>query len=1248
MFRAVFIFQDNSSYNSCLNIYEDIKKEIKEETDLTFYEVSGLDDNAEKLEECRNKVLHSHFVFISLHGGVPYFRSYLQIRGAISENTPFYFDSGIEDEVREIQKKSPLSASVYHKVLAYHKAGGEENYTNMLRCILYSLGAVNLSYGEVKIPQREGIYNLPSGMTEEEMLSDFASYRGEKVRIGILVHYHCIQNRNDAHIKALVSEAEKKGKCLAFYTNIVPENDGTGGLLNSMNRYLVRDGHSIVDVLIVTSGFSMTLLSDPGDGKEICNRSIFEALDIPVLQASMTQHNYSAWREAVAGMDSMYLCANIYQPEFDGQIITSVIATTEKVKDRNGMREVYQPVQERIERIVRLACNWGRLRKIPAEEKKVAILFHNMPPRVDLIGCAYGLDSPAAVFNMYKRLKEAGIKLDFEFKDGKDIIDRIIAGVTNDRSFLSVDEMEERCQAFVPDEVYREWFDSFSDKDKAELERDWGEAPGEVMHCKKGLMIPGIINGNLFIGLQPQRAFGDKAEEMYHSTDLVCPHQYIAFYRYLEKIFGANVIVHTGTHGTIEWLPGKETALSEECYPDIAIGDLPNLYPYIIDVPGEGCQAKRRTSAVILEHLIPSMTEAGLYGPYEFIDQLMDQYGEAKLAECFEKLPVIAGQIADVCEKEKLFADLKMTREEFIADPDTGCDKVHVYLTSLKSMKIKDGLHIFGEAPAEERMRNMLRLLVCLDNGKVPSLRVGLCEAYGLELEELLTQPGKISKYGKSNLDMLDMLDEKGAELFITVEKSGYDLEKIDECIATVLPEAQKTRKLRRCIEFVISEVKPSLEKTTDELRYFEKGVRGEFVAPGQSGAPSRGNAEILPTGKNFFAIDPTTVPSMAAWETGKLLGDGLIEKYMSETGKAPENVAVVVYSGDTMKTHGDTIAEIMYLYGVRPVWIENTDRVIGLEIIPAEEMTHPRIDVTLRISGLFRDTFPNLIERIEDAVNMVAVLDEPEEFNFVKKHISEEMQELMKKGLSEEEAYETSSVRVFGCPPGTYGAGVIEIINSKQWKDKNDLGNTYITWSGHGYTKKLHGKKMQETFAKRLSTCDVTVKNIVSHEHDMLDDDCYVSYHGGLISAVTSQKGSAPVSINASSADPKHVETNTIQEKTAQIVRARITNPAWINGLKRHGFRGAQEFSSHLDIFYGWDATSSVGEDWMYDKITETYMLDEENREWIRENNPYALKNMAERLLEADMRGMWNCPDEMREQLREIYLELDSDLEGK
>jgi cobaltochelatase CobN len=421
----------------------------------------------------------------------------------------------------------------------------------------------------------------------------------------------------------------------------------------------------------------------------------------------------------------------------------------------------------------------------------------------------------------------------------------------------------------------------------------------------------------------------------------------------------------------------------------------------------------------------------------------------------------------------------------------------------------------------------------------------------------------------------------------------------------------------------------------------------GHFVPPGSSGSPTRGQADILPTGRNFFSVDPRAIPSQAAWEVGKALGDALLERYMKEEGKGhyPENVGIIVFGCPTMRSKGDDIAEILYLLGLKPIWQKN-GIVCGLEVVSTEELGRPRIDVTPRISGFFRDSFPNLVNMIDEAVSMVAALNEDPETNFIRGHVIADRETYRNEGLSEEEAWRMATLRVFGCPPGTYEAGVAELIETKAWETREDLANSYIRYSSHAYGHGSYGKQRPELFRRMLSRMDVTVKNEDSREYDMYSCVDYYNYYGGLIASAGVVRGEMPLAIAGDSSDPKRVIVRTMQEETKHILRSRLLNPKWLDGMKRHGYKGAGDISFVMDIILGWDATADTMEDWMYDRVAERYALDPAMQEWFKQVNPYALQNIIDKLLETVDREMWNATDEMKDRLRDAYLDIEGEIE--
>ena len=587
--------------------------------------------------------------------------------------------------------------------------------------------------------------------------------------------------------------------------------------------------------------------------------------------------------------------------------------------------------------------------------------------------------------------------------------------------------------------------------------------------------------------------------------------------------------------------------------------------------------------------------------------------------------------------------DMNLDREKVLEDYKNFINKLHSYIEELKSSTIKDGLHILGEPAEGDRCATLIQALMRIDNCGMLAADKSVGKALGYDLEQLKNEPYTFSEKGKSNLMILD--DIRNITLDIIKEiLSDNKTELKGEYLGYEVKNRKYILTLRNNI---LETVLPKIRGVVREKESTVKGAEGKFIIPGQSGCPTRGNINILPTGTNFYAIDPNKIPSRASWKVGMQLGDKLIERYIEDEGKIPQNIAMLVYGGETMKTNGDDIAEALYLMGVRPIWLNNGDRVIGLEIIPYEELKRPRIDVTLRITGLFRDTFPILIRLLEEAVNLVSQLDESEEINYIRKNMNEEIEQLLKEGYKLSEAEHVSKMRVFGCPPGTYGAGVGVLINSKEWETREDLGKAYINWSSHAYGSSYHGTKVEKIFTKRMAKSEITVKNESSVEIDMLESDDYYTYHGGLVAAVKCASGKAPRSYSADASDPESTKIKSLKEETAKIMRSRILNPKWFEGLKRHGYKGAQEVSFMVDIFFGWDATSEIAEDWMYDKITEKYIENEENREWIKENNPHAVMNIAEKLLEANQRNMWSASPEKLESLRKIYLSIEGDVEA-
>jgi cobaltochelatase CobN len=1184
----------------------------------------------------------SHIAIVHLMGNLPEFeRLILSLKNA---GIPVLVAASFFGQNKEYRSLSTVEVEDYQKIFRYLNYGGKKNFENLL---LYLANRFTGSAYEVSAPVQphwEGIYhpNFDYVPTLEEYLEK--KVQPDRVTVGIWFHQSQWQGGNTSFIDNLVKEIELQGANAlpVFFSGSKDASLGIKGLEWVIEHYFMKNGKSTVDVVINTLSFSLTTSLSGAEAQ-----TALKKLGVPIIKAITTCNTFEEWRDTQQGLSIVDVPANIAMPEFDGALIAVPIAAMDfsQTNSSTGARIVkFEPIPERITKIVRLSLNWGKLGRIPNGEKKVAIIFHNYPPRNDTIGHAFGLDSSASVMNILQDLKKQGYVLDYMPESSQKLMETIVNGLTNDRRWASSEELAERAIAKISSEQYAKWFKELPADVRGKMEKDWGKPPGKLFSHNGNLLVAGILNGNIFIGLQPPRGYLESPSSIYHSPDLSMPYHYHGYYRWIRDVFKANVIMHIGTHGSLEWLPGKSAGLSESCFPDIAISDLPNIYPYVITNPGEGTQAKRRSYCCIIEHLVPVMHNADTYEELAKLEVQLQEYYQAKTVD-YGKLPVLQKLIWENVVQAKLDHDLEVTQESAFADFDGFLELLHAYINELSDAQIRDGLHILGEPPTGGRLEEFLVTLTRLSNGSVPSLRQSIAELRGYDYDVLLANRGKLNGNGKTNGDIIKELNNLSLEIIKKFNAAGFKEQSIDDITTDVLGESNP--KVRRCMSYIGSFLAPALAATTDELTNTLSASSGGYVSPGPSGSITRGMADILPTGRNFYSIDPRTVPTGASWQVGVALGDALVTRYLKEEGKYPESVGIIIWAIDTMKTKGDDIAEILYLMGVKPVWEESSGRVVGVEAIPLETLKRPRLDVTVRISGLFRDTFPNVVHLLDDAVALVAGLKEPREKNFIAKHVKDEVEERTIQGVDSEKALEEAHYRIFGDRPGAYGSGVSDAIDSKNWKEQKDLSDIYVTWGSYAYTRKTYGRQVPEQFKLRLSKINLTVKNQDSREFDILDGDDWYEAHGGMINAVKIIGGKAPRSYCGDSSDPDRVKVRSTKEETCHVFRSRLLNPKWVQSMKKHGYQGAADLARTLDTVFGWDATVEAVEDWMYEDLAKKYVLDAQMQQWLKEVNPYALQNMVERLLEAVERGMWQASEDMKKQLQQLYLNIEGLLEG-
>jgi cobaltochelatase CobN len=980
----------------------------------------------------------------------------------------------------------------------------------------------------------------------------------------------------------------------------------------------------VVSVLAAGGSKPGTVSAGGDDGSWDIER--IAALDIPTLQGLCLTSSRAEWEANDDGVTPLDSATQIAIPEFDGRIITAPFSFKEI--DADGLPH-YVADPERCARVATIAVNHARLRRVPNGDKKLALVLSAYPTKHSRVGNAVGLDTPASAVRLLRRLRAEGydvgdgfgvLDIEDETEAGNRLIHTLIEAGGQDEAWLTSAQLTD-AHVTVTGEQYEAWTADLPASLRGAMTRAWGVAPGRLFVNDAGeLVLAALRSGNLVLMIQPPRGFGENPVAIYHDPDLPPSHHYLAAYRWLEHGFGAHAVVHLGKHGSMEWLPGKNAALSAACATDAAIGALPLIYPFLVNDPGEGAQAKRRAHATIVDHLIPPMARAESYGDIARLEQLLDEYGNIASMDP-AKLPAIRGEIWNLMRAAELHRDLGL--EDRPADEEFDDFLLHVdgWLCEIKDAQIRDGLHVLGGAPeGAARVNLVLAILRAAQvwggqDHAVPGLRAAL----GL-------------KDGAETI-AVDEIETRARGLVEAMEVADWDA-----ALAETLHDDPEVQKVLR---FAATEVVPRLAGTARELDAVVHALAGGFVRPGPSGSPLRGLVNVLPTGRNFYTVDPRAVPSRLAWQTGQAMADSLVQRYLDDTGTYPESVGLSVWGTSAMRTSGDDIAEVLALLGVRPEWDEASRRVGRLQVISLQELGRPRIDVTVRISGFFRDAFPHVVTMLDDAVQMVATLDEPDDVNFVAAHARAD--------LAAHGDRRRATTRVFGSKPGSYGAGILQVVEAGTWRDDKDLAEVYTAWGGFAYGRGLDGVAAADDMRTNYARIKVAAKNIDTREHDIADSDDYFQYHGGMVATVRALTGSDPRAYVGDSTTPDAVRTRTLAEETARVFRARVVNPRWISAMRRHGYKGAFELAATVDYLFGFDATAGVVHDWMYEKLAQEYVLDPATREFLDTANPWALHGIVERLQEAADRGLWADPSaETLAALQQAYLDVEGDLEAR
>ena len=1143
----------------------------------------------------------------------------------------------------ELMAMSTVPAGVAAETLAYLREGGPGNLAQLARFLSDALRMTGEGFEPPAVLPAYGVHG------SRPRLAD-------RPTVGVVFYRAHAVSGNTAFVDVLADAVEAAGG------NALPVFAGSLRAADAGVYELLRGVDALVVTVLAAGGATASDVVAGGD-EEAWDVGALTDLDVPVLQALCLTSPRAAWEASDAALTPMDAAMQVAIPEFDGRLVTVPFSFKETEHGDLGDVPVYVADPERAARVAGIAVRHARLRHVPNAEKRLAVVLSSYPTKHARVGNAVGLDTPASAVVLLQALRAAGYDLGAGFpEDGDELIHALIAAGGHDVEWLTEEQLVS-ASLRVPLRDYRQWFDALPAELRESIRGHWGEPPGSLYVDESGnepeIVVAALRFGNVLLAIQPPRGFGENPVAIYHDPDLPPSHHYLAVYRWLDHVFGAHGVVHLGKHGTLEWLPGKGLGLSAGCAPDAVLGDLPLVYPFVVNDPGEGTQAKRRGHATIVDHLIPPMARADTYGDIARLEQLLDEYATVAALDP-GKVPTLRAQIWTLIQSAQLHHDLHQGEMPGEDEFDDFVLHVDGYLCEIKDVQIRDGLHVLGSAPAgQQRVDTALAVLRAAQvwggrTGALPGLRAALSTALGLDrlgLDErrLLADPGQrveapeaLATLGDAPIrnaaDVVDLLDSLARRLVAGMDTAGWAREKA----ALVTDEVLGSRPddVVRVLEFAASEVVPRLERTTDEVDNLLRALDGRYVPAGPSGSPTRGLVNVLPTGRNFYSVDPKAVPSRNAWDVGAALADSLVERHLADTGEYPRSVGLTVWGTAAMRTQGDDIAEVLALLGARPTWDDASRRVTGFEVVALEELRRPRIDVTVRISGFFRDAFPHVITLLDDAIRAVADLDEPVESNYVRAHAAED------EARHGDRRRATS--RIFGSKPGAYGAGLLPLLDAGNWRSDADLAEVYAVWGGYAYGRHLDGREARADMESAFRRMSVAAKNQDTREHDIVDSDDYFQYHGGMVAMVRHLTGTSPAAYVGDSAVPDQVRTRTLGEETRRVFRSRVVNPRWVSAMQRHGYKGAFEMAATVDYLFGYDATAGVVDDWMYEQLAASYVFDPDVRAFMSRSNPWALRGIAERLLEAADRGLWAEPDaETLDGLRATYLELEADLEG-
>jgi magnesium chelatase subunit H len=1062
----------------------------------------------------------------------------------------------------------------YFLVLQYWLAGSDDNALNMVRMLVnhYADGERaslrgSLSFDLPREFQDIGLYHpaLTDRMTDSvDALRRIAPLPAQRGTIGILLMRSYVLAGNTSHYDAVINRLESLG------LRVLPAFASGLDSRPAIERYFMRDGKPVVDALLSLTGFS--LVGGPAYNDAAAAEAMLTRLDVPYLAAmGLEFQTLENWQDSEQGLLPVESAMMVALPELDGAIHPSVFGgRSQSGADGRNTADMY-PHDERVAQLCARVDRLVRLRNTPRSERRVAIVLFNFPPNAGSIGTAAHLSVFESVYNTLRAMQQHGYHVELP-----DDVDALRTALLTGNSAEHGSEANVHALIPVDDHVRREtWLE--------EIEASWGSAPGQQLSNGRGIQVLGRQFGNVLIGVQP--AFGYEGDPMrlLFERSFAPTHAFSAFYRYLREDYNADAVLHFGTHGALEFMPGKQTGMSSECWPDRLIGDLPNYYLYAANNSAEGSIAKRRAGATLISYLTPPVTHAGLYKGLLDLRSSIDRWRASRSDET-----QLRSELYDVIisQAQTLELDIgSVTGAALI-------DRCKVCLDELEATLIPHGLHVVGEPVATEQRRDLLQAVA----GVEAALQDCSADDIARQVDAMFDQP---------------------AEADAVIASCDNDRAK---------PILQSVQKMDR-----------ALQRDT-EIPALMHALDGTYTAPVVGGDLLRA-PEILPTGRNIHAFDPFRLPSVSAIQSGQRAAQHLLDRHLQDGHPFPETIAIVLWGTDNLKTEGSPIAQVLSLIGARPRF-DTYGRLCGAELIDLSELGRPRIDVVVTLSGIFRDLLPQQTRLLAEAAWLAASAEhEPLEQNFVRKHALDYMQS---SGCD----LETAALRVFSNADGAYGSNVNHLIDDGSWSDENELADVFARRKSFAYGR--HGDNVQQSslFESILSRVELASQNLDSVEIGVTTIDHYFDTLGGISRCVQRSSDKSP-SIYISDDTLGKAQVRTLSEQVEIETRTRLLNPKWYGQMLEHGHEGVRHIEAHISNTVGWSATTGQVKPWVYQQVTDTFMLDNEIRDRMTELNPEASMRMVNRLFEAHQRSYWQPDVETLAALQAVGEDLEDRLEG-